>query len=154
MRGVSLVFVLFGVAGASPSWTAPAAAAPTRLLGVYEEAVAVNCTGAGCKIYFSSLTKPLKITKVTCNLVVKANNASLTGAEIGQASENKVTFKDGDYIAPVETLDFAPTFTQFQVLADTLHVIPSGWRPTIAFGYAQSAASTAHCTISGSETAG
>ncbi len=131
-----------------------ASAAPTRLLGVYEEAMDGNCTaGATCFAYFSALTKPLKITKVSCNFYVNAQDVSLTGVQIGRASENKAMFKEGQYIAPVETLLFGATVTQYQFLADTLTVIPANWRPAIQLAWDKNATSHFSCRIAGSEAA-
>jgi len=130
-----------------------ASAAPTRLLGVYEEEVTGNCAnGAACTIYFSTTTKPLKVTKVSCNFYVRAQNVSLTGVELGHASEDKSLFKDGEFIAPIHTLLFGSNVTQFQFLADTLHVVPAHFRPSVQLGWDVGATSHFDCHIAGSET--
>jgi hypothetical protein len=130
-----------------------ASAAPTRLLGVYEEQLTGNCAaGASCFIYFSTVTKPLKITKVSCNFYIRAQNVSLTGAEIGRASEDKSTFKDGEFFAPVNAILFGATATQYQFLADTLTVTPAHWRPTIQLAWDVNASGPYDCHIAGSES--
>ena len=153
MRKASLGIVLAAVAGLSAFEVNAVWAAPTRQLGVYEEFATANCAmGAGCIVYFSEVLKPLKITKVSCNFVINNQNASLTGAVLGAATAAKTQFKGAQYLATVETLDFAPTFEQYQVLADTLHVVAAKYRPAIQIGFNVQATSTMNCSIAGSET--
>jgi len=148
-----LGIVLAAVAGLSTLDVRPVSAAPTRQLGVYEEFATVNCAmGAACTVFYSELVKPLKITKVSCNFVINNQNASLTGAVLGAATAAKTQFKAAQYLATVETLDFAPTFEQYQVLADTLHVVAAKFRPEIQSGFNVQATSTMNCSIAGSET--
>jgi hypothetical protein len=128
-------------------------AAPTRLLGVYEEELEGNCAaGAPCLVYLSTILNPLKVTKVSCNFYVRSQNASMTGAEIGHASEDKSHFKDGAFFAPVEAIMFGATATQYQFLADTLTVIPAHWRPTIELTWDVTASGHYNCHIAGSES--
>lgn len=153
MRKTSLGIVLTTVAGVCALAVQAVSAAPTRQLGVYEEFVTANCaSSAGCTIYFSEVIKPLKITKVSCNFVINNQNASLTGAVLGAATAAKTQFRPAQYLATVETLDFGSTFEQYQVLADTLHVVAAKSRPAIQIGFNVQATSTMSCSIAGTET--
>jgi hypothetical protein len=129
-------------------------AAPTTLLGVYEETANVACSNVStCRVDFSTLVSPLRVTKVSCNFFFASasyNDVFATGIDLGQSSQNKNVHKALQYLAPVSPMIITATNNQYQVLADTLHVVPANWRPSVEVALNKPTTINMYCSISGS----
>jgi hypothetical protein len=128
-------------------------AAPTRLLGVYEESVGpLSCNDISvCRINFSTITKPLKINKVSCNYFFN-RPAFFTGMNLGNSSGDQSTFKSGQFLGPIHEFRRSATLVQGQLLADTAHVVPTNFRPSVLMAISMAADIVLQCHISGQET--
>jgi len=130
-------------------------AAPTTLLGVYEETDSnLSCSNVStCRVDFSTVTGPLRVTKVSCNFYFSSanyNDVFVTGIDLGQSSQNKNNHKALQYLAPASPMLITATTNQYQVLADTLHVVPSNWRPSVEVTLSKPTTISMFCSISGS----
>jgi hypothetical protein len=131
-------------------------AAPTYLLNLYEESAHISCSNvADCKLYFSAVTVATKITKVSCNFYFKSsgyNDVFVTGLDLGQSHSDKTAFQAVQYLGPLTSLLITNTNNQYQVLADTLHVVPAKDRPVVEIGLSKATNTTVYCSISGTKS--
>ena len=134
---------------------APAAqAAGTTKLGIYEEYKTVNCAKAlDCYLFFSKVTADTKITSVSCNFWINANNPSLTGLSLGASNATRPTYSPAQYINPPYPMMYGSTVSQYQFYADTQHVVANGTYPTLQLGFNVSATSVMNCSIAGTTSA-
>jgi hypothetical protein len=145
------IVATFGVLASTASF-----ALPTVSMNVYEEQANATCTNtATCRVDFSTVATPLKITKVSCNVYNSQTNTSqvsFTGAVLGKVTGVAPgVFADGQYLAPIEPFLWTPTLEQYQILVDTLHVIAAHAKPSVRFNFDHNTNATVNCTISGNQ---
>ncbi len=150
-RKTSIALAVCTLAAHALSGAATVQAAPTTLLGVYEEYVFTNCAvGTGCFVFFSTVPANTIISTVSCNFYINASNVSLTGIAFGQAaSANASQFKPAQYVNVPAAFNNAAAAVQFQFLANIQHVVPQNTKPAIQIGWNKQATGAAYCSISG-----
>jgi hypothetical protein len=133
---------------------AQAQPAPTTLLGVYEQVAASVCLGsAGCRIDFSTVSKDLRILRVSCRIDLQTN--AVTGLigdfQLGNASSDQISFSFGEYLAPLQLLSAVGMDQIYIANVETLHVVPAGQRPSVLIvtRIEPPATINAQCSISG-----
>jgi hypothetical protein len=142
-------------AAASAGTVASAQSTATNLLSVYEQAGSSRCFNtAGCRIDFSTVSRNLKVLRVSCLIDVQTNgiNALISDFELGNASSDQSSFFFGQYLAPMQLLSTAGPDQFYVANVETLHVVPAGYRPSV-FVFTRinpSAPIAAQCSISGS----
>jgi hypothetical protein len=130
-------------------------AAPTRLLGLYEEHAVQFCTtgNTDCTVYFSTIVKPLRITQVSCSIGKSAQNASVVDVTLGRASGQKTGYLAAQHLEPVNPTLFTASNTTYAFLVNTQHVVPASFRPAIeVVTSTATGAISLDCSISGSES--
>ena len=153
-----LTAIIPAVATCVVATTATAFARPIVSMGVYEEQASAACPNAhSCIAFFSVVATPLKITKVSCNFFYGADPnfpAVVTGVVLGRANGTETTFDAWQYLGPITAFgqNNSSEAQQYQVLADTLHVVKDG-RPAIQVNIEGNSAINLLCTISGEQAA-
>jgi len=148
--------VAVGVACAATAaeTTASAQSVATNLLSVYEQAGSNRCWNTpGCRIDFSTVSRNLKILRVSCLIDVQTMgvNALISDFQLGNASSDQTSFLFGQYLAPLQLLSTAAQDQIYAANVATLHVVPAGFRPSV-FVFTRinpSVPITAQCSISG-----
>jgi hypothetical protein len=125
----------------------------TDVPGLYEEQVFQLCTGGSpCIFSFSPLSRAVTVTKLSCNFFFNPIVANLLNVTFGQANQQGDLTAVGEFIAPINLMAFATSFSQWQFLVNTLHPFKKGDIPAVGFGFEDNpdgTTTTARCTITG-----
>jgi hypothetical protein len=157
VSSVRTLAVLIGAACmiAAAGSAARAQGPATTLLNVYEEAASNQCYRApGCRVDFSTVSKNLKVLRVSCLIDVQTNGAPalISDLELGNANSDHSNFVFGQYLAPLEVLSTTGAEQFYVANVQTLHVVPAGYRPSV-FVFTRinpSVPIAAQCSIAGS----
>jgi hypothetical protein len=149
------VMVAGACAAMSVGTVASAQSTATNLLSVYEQAGSNSCfNSAACRIDFSTVSRNLKVLRVSCLIDVQTNgvNALISDFELGNATSDQTGFFFGQYLAPMQLLSTAGPDQFYVANVETLHVVPAGYRPSVFVltRINPSAPIAARCSISGS----
>jgi hypothetical protein len=133
---------------------AQAQPAPTTIYGVYEQAAASICQGSTvCRIDFSTVSKDLRIVRVSCRIDLQTNavTALIGDFQLGNASSDQASFSFGEYLAPLQLLSAVGMDQIYIANVETLHVVPAGSRPSVLIvtRIDPPVLTTAQCSISG-----
>ena len=128
--------------------------AATNLLNVYEQASASTCLNTpGCRVDFSTVSKNLKVLRVSCLIDIQSNgvNSLIADFELGNASSDQTSYFFGEYLAPLQLLSSTGVDQIYIANIETLHVVPAGLRPSILIvtRINPSVPIAAQCSISG-----
>jgi hypothetical protein len=117
--------------------SAPASAQVPRLvphINVYEQTATKSCAGTpDCRVDFGVVPKNLNVLRVSCLIVVQTNQAPalVSDFELGHVTSDQNTYTFGQFLAPIELLSTAGPQQFYAANVATLHVVPTGYRPSI-----------------------
>ena len=103
-------------------------------INIYEQTAAKNCVQTpACRVDFGVVPKYLNVLRVSCLIVLRTTQAPtlISDFELGHVSSDQNNYTFGQYLAPLVVLTTAGSDQFYSANVDTLHAVPTGYRPSI-----------------------
>lgn len=123
-------------------------AAPTTFLKTYEETGSATCpSNFKCTVYFSLLSVPVRIVKVSCRYSFNGTSP-LTSLTLGDANASKSSYTEWQYLDRGHLVLLSSSYG-LQTLSRANHVVAAGSRPAVNMNFSTYVDSTITCSIAG-----
>jgi hypothetical protein len=131
----SSVWALTVVAAASigaPAYAQRPITAPH--INIYEQMASKTCVQTpACRVDFGVVPKNLNVLRVSCLIALQTTQSStlISDVELGHVSSDQNTYYFGQFLAPISLLSAGGSDQFYTVNAETLHAVPTGYRPSV-----------------------
>jgi hypothetical protein len=103
-------------------------------INVYEQTASKTCVQTpACRVDFGVAPKNLNVLRVSCLIALQTTQAPtlISDFELGHVSSDQNNYTLGQYLAPLVVLTTAGSDQFYSANVDTLHAVPTGYRPSI-----------------------